>query len=171
MFAGKTEELLRRLHRSKLARQDTIAFKPDLDVRYDAVNICSHAGARYPAEVVPATEDGVAAILSRGMDPVHVVGIEEIQFFPPSILDVCRRLKHAGRRVIATGLDMDFRGEPFGVVPALLAIGHVTKLSAVCHACGDDAHYTHKKSGTKDQVEVGVQEYEAMCYRCWSRAR
>ena len=171
MFSGKTEELLRRLNRSKLAFQDVVAVKPSMDTRYDPLHVCSHAGGRHPAKVVPATDEGVAAILNIGMQPVHVVGIEEVQFFPPSIVDVCRKLKNAGRRVVVTGLDMDFRGEPFGVVPVLLAIGQVTKLSAVCHACGDDAHYTYKKSGTREQVEVGVHEYEARCYKCWSRAQ
>lgn len=171
MFCGKTEELLRRVRRAAVGRLKFIAVKPANDKRYAADSICTHSGGSIPAAIVSRDDSGLHALLELGMAPeIRVVAIDELQFFPADIITVCQRLRFAGRRVIWSGLDMDSYGKPFGPVPHMLAIGHVLKLTAVCHVCGSDATHTFRKTAETEQVSVGgLDEYEARCFRCWSR--
>jgi thymidine kinase len=171
MGCGKTEELIRRVRRAELGRLKCVAVKPVIDNRYDEARICSHGGSSIPAAVVELDQKGLDDILTLGMAPgIRVVAIDELQFFPAGITGVCQRLRFAGRRVIWAGLDMDSFGHPFGPVPYMLAIGQVTKLTAVCMVCGADATHTFRKTNTTAQVVVGgLSDYEARCFRCWSR--
>jgi thymidine kinase len=169
MFSGKSEEMIRRLRRAEIARQRVVIFKPAIDDRYDATDVVSHAGIRMRA--VPV--GGVAELLehARGYD---VVGIDEAQFFEPAIVDAALALADGGARVIAAGLDQDFRRLPFGPMPDLLAHAEfVDKLQAVCHRCGGGATTTQRLvdglpapySGAT--IVVGANEqYEARCRDC-----
>jgi thymidine kinase len=169
MFSGKSEEMIRRLRRAEIARQRVVIFKPAIDDRYDATDVVSHAGIRMRA--VPV--GGVTELLehARGYD---VVGIDEAQFFEPAIVDAALALADGGARVIAAGLDQDFRRLPFGPMPDLLAHAEfVDKLQAVCHRCGGGATTTQRLvdglpapySGAT--IVVGANEqYEARCRDC-----
>ncbi|MBI2983614.1 MAG: thymidine kinase, partial [Chloroflexi bacterium] len=141
MFSGKSEELIRRVKRSVIARRAVQVFKPAIDDRYSAEHVRSHDGDSFVAHPVRSSAD----IMSR-LDPATtVVAIDEVQFFDAGIVDVCRALTHDGRRVICAGLDLDFRGEPFGPVPALLALAErVDKLQAICVVCGDPGTRTQR---------------------------
>lgn len=167
MFSGKTEELIRRLKRAEIARQGIQAFKPRIDNRYSETEVASHAGASYAAEpVINSTE-----IESLLKPETTVVAIDEAQFFDLGIIDVCRRLADQGLRVIVAGLDLDFRGEPFGPMPSLMAEAEtVDKLQAICLVCGAPASRTLRlvngePAGYDDPVIlVGAKEtYEARC--------
>ncbi len=137
MFSGKTEELIRRIKRAKIARQKTEIFKPQMEIRYHESNIVSHDDNQIPSTPVPLSSN----ILLLSHD-IQVVGIDEAQFFDDQLPDVCSRLADMGIRVIVAGLDMDFLGKPFGPMPHLLAIAdYVTKLHAICMHCGDLAHH------------------------------
>jgi thymidine kinase len=167
MFCGKTEELIRRLRRARIAKQQVQVFKPVIDNRYDQKKVTSHSGLDVDAHPVATSED----ILSQ-LDPnTTVVGVDEVQFFDPGIVDVVEQLAERGMRVIVTGLDMDFRGEPFGCMPQLIARAErVEKLQAICMVCGESASRTQRlvdgKPARYDDpvVVVGAQElYEARC--------
>ena len=165
MFSGKTEELLRRIKRARLARQRTVLFKPRVDDRYDAVKVVSHEGAN--ADALPvATADELARNVA---DDVAVVGVDEVQFFDADIVEALDHIANRGKRVIVAGLDQDYRGRPFGPVPALMAIAeYVTKLHAVCAQCGAEACRSKRLVAQEAQLFVGgAAAYEARCRRCF----
>jgi thymidine kinase len=164
MFSGKTEELLRRLKRAQIARQRVQVFKPVIDNRYSAEHVQSHDANRLPSRVVDKGKD----ILKLVEDHTRVVGIDEAQFFDETIVEVAQKLAYRGIRVIVAGLDMDFRGQPFGPMPRLLAVAEeVTKLSAVCVICGQPASRTQRVAGGNTQIAVGAKDmYEARCRFC-----
>ncbi|MDP6460731.1 MAG: thymidine kinase [Gemmatimonadota bacterium] len=166
MFSGKTEELIRRLVRARIARQKVQVFKPRIDRRYAADQVVSHSGQRIPSTEV---EDG-ASILQLVLPETKAVGIDEAQFFGMDLVDVVNRLSAEGRRVIVAGLDQDYRGEPFEPVPQLMAIAEsVTKTTAVCVVCGHPATRTQRNITESDRVLVGAGDaYEARCRSCWS---
>jgi thymidine kinase len=166
MFSGKTEELLRRVKRARLARQRVVLFKPRIDNRYDDVKVVSHEGLKAEATAV----SGSSEILSFVDVPnTQVVGIDEAQFFDEGILAVAEQLANAGIRVICAGLDQDYRGAPFGPMPALMSIAEfVTKLHAVCNRCGAAACRSQRLIGTEGQLFVGgAADYEPRCRKCF----
>ncbi|MGZ3696659.1 MAG: thymidine kinase [Bdellovibrionota bacterium] len=168
MFSGKTEELLRRVKRAQIARQKVQVFKPVIDNRYSADHVQSHNANRVLSKPVEKAKD----ILKFVEDNTRVVGIDEAQFFDESIVEVAQKLAYRGIRVIVAGLDMDFRGQPFGPMPRLLAVAEdVTKLSAVCMVCGNPASRTQRIAGPTGadaaKVIVGAKDlYEARCRFC-----
>ena len=165
MFSGKTEELLRRVKRARLARQRTMLFKPRVDNRYDEVKVVTHEGL--DADAVPVAS--AAELLERVPTDVAVVGIDEVQFFGEGIVAAAESLANGGIRVIAAGLDQDYRGQPFGPVPALMAVAeYVTKLFAVCAQCGGQATRSQRLVASEGQLFVGgAAAYEARCRRCF----
>jgi thymidine kinase len=170
MFSGKTEELIRRLRRALYARRRVQVFKHALETRSDITEIRSHNGVPHEAVAVSMSED----LLGKIEETTDVVAIEEAQFFDGGIVDVCRRLAASGYEVIVAGLDMDFRGEPFGPMPRLLAeADEVVKLRAICARCGRDASRSQRlidgkpAPATAPTILVGAQEsYEARCRHC-----
>ena len=167
MFSGKTEELIRRLKRARIANLRVEIFKPVVDVRYDPVDIVSH-----DENVIRSTPiDNSQAILLMTED-VDVVGIDEAQFFDEGIVQVCNQLASKGIRVIVAGLDMDFTGKPFGPIPQLLAVGdYITKLHAICVVCGNIASYSYRKSPEDSQVLLGEKNnYEPRCRTCYQHS-
>lgn len=169
MFSGKTEELIRRLVRADIAKQKVQVFKPEIDKRYEANKVSSHSGSKHQATVVNNAAE-IAALIE---DDTNVVGIDEVQFFDWKISEVCEQLANEGRRVILAGLDMDFRGEPFGPMPLLMAQAEVVdKLQAICIVCGAPASRTQRlingRPANYDDpiIMVGASEvYEARCRR------
>lgn len=169
MFSGKSEELMRRLRRAQIARQNVAVFKPLLDNRYHATDVVSHDGTRIAARPV----DTSAEILRMAGD-AEVVGIDEAQFFDQGIVDVALRLADSGKRVVVATLDMDFKNEPFGPVPQLLAVSEfVDKLQAICQVCAGPATRTQRLIGGRPAspdepvIRVGAQEsYEPRCREC-----
>ena len=159
MFSGKTEELIRRLKRAQFARQKVEIFKPAVDVRYDEDKVISHDSNEIRSTPVPAAAN--IPILADGCD---VVGIDEAQFFDDEIVRVCNDLANKGVRVIVAGLDMDFKGNPFGPMPALMATAeYVTKVHAVCTRTGNLAQYSYRKAKSDDLVLLGeIDEYEPL---------
>lgn len=164
MFSGKTEELIRRLRRATLARQTVVSLKPKLDDRYSQEELASHSGAALEAVLIGTAED--VRRLAEGAD---VVGIDEAQFLE-GLPDVAHDLANQGKRVIIAGLDMDYRGAPFGPMPTLMATSEfVSKLHAVCMNCGAPAAWSQRISNSSEQVLIGaVGVYEARCRRHWS---
>jgi thymidine kinase len=165
MFSGKSEELIRRLRRAIIAKQRVQVFKPALDDRYTAAQVVSHSRWRLEAERVHK-----AAEILEKVDPrTEVVGIDEAQFFDEELVTICGHMADLGKRVIVAGLDMDFRGEPFGPMPKLLAVAEeVEKVHAICARCGAPASYTQRLTQAQEQVVVGAAEtYEARCRRCF----
>lgn len=165
MFSGKTEELIRRLRRAQFARQQVEIFKPSIDVRYSEEEVVSHQGNSIPSTPV----DSSASILLMGQGS-DVVGIDEAQFFDEHIVEVCNELAERGIRVIVAGLDLDFKGKPFGPMPALCAIAdEVTKVHAICVRCGALAYVSHRIVAGEKQVMLGEkQEYEPLCRACYN---
>jgi len=165
MFSGKTEELLRRLKRARLARQQIQLFKPRLDDRYDAVKVVSHEGMNADAFPVASADE----LLARTSPDAAVVGIDEVQFFDARVVDVVQTLADRGTRVIVAGLDQDYLGKPFGPIGALLAIAeYVTKLHAVCAVCGAHASRSQRLVASEGQLFVGgTAAYEARCRGCF----
>lgn len=159
MFSGKTEELIRRLKRAKFARQKVEIFKPSIDTRYDDEEVVSHDDNSIRSTPVPAAAN--IPILADGCD---VVGIDEAQFFDDEIVRVCNDLANKGVRVIVAGLDMDFKGNPFGPMPNLMATAeYVTKVHAICAKTGNLAQYSYRKAASEDIVLLGeVDEYEPL---------
>ncbi|MBF9237121.1 thymidine kinase [Hymenobacter sp. BT683] len=164
MFSGKTEELIRRLTRARIARQQVEIFKPAVDTRYDAEDVVSHNAARIRS--TPVAIPSEILLLAAGSD---VVGIDEGQFFDDSLVEVCQQLADNGTRVIVAGLDMDYLGRPFGPMPALLATAeYVTKVHAVCVCCGEIASYSYRNAASESQVLLGeTDSYEARCRPCF----
>jgi thymidine kinase len=174
MFSGKSEELIRRLRRAKIARQSVAVFKHAFDVeRSDSEEVVSHSGIRIDAYAIHNPQE--VAQYAREHD-ICVIGIDEVQFFPQEIIATICALVDSGRRVIVGGLDLDFRGVPFGPMPTLLAIADkITKLRAICTECGQDAHFSqrlvngHPARFDDPIVMVGAQEaYQARCRGCFS---
>jgi thymidine kinase len=165
MFSGKTEELIRRLKRVRIAEQSVEIFKPARDTRYSAEDVVSHdarsiasRGIHHPSEILE-----VAA-------HIDVIGIDEAQFFDTTLRSVCEELALRGHRVIVAGLDMDFRGRPFGPMPELLAVAeYITKLHAICNHCGNLATHTYRLTTDAETVVLGEKDiYEARCRHCFN---
>ena len=167
MFSGKTEELLRRLRRAKIARQRVEIFKPVIDTRYSDVEVVSHDENSIASTPV---ENSSNILLLTG--DVDVVGIDEAQFFDNGLTEVCVKLADMGLRVIVAGLDMDFLGIPFGPIPALMAVAdHVDKVHAICIRCGNVAQFSHRLSKEDKRVLLGERnEYEPLCRQCFNQA-
>ena len=164
MFSGKTEELIRRLKRAKFANQKVEIFKPKTDARYSAERVVSHDENMIDSVVVEKSED-----ILRMSNDISVIGIDEAQFFDDRLTDVCQRLAIRGIRIIVAGLDMDFRGKPFGPIPSLLAVAeYVTKVHAICPHCGNLATHSYRLSGEKETVVLGEKDkYEPRCRICY----
>ncbi len=167
MFSGKTEELIRRLKRAQFAKQKVEIYKPQIDTRYHEEKVVSHSGIEIMSTPVPAS----ANILLLAND-VDVVGIDEAQFFDMELVNVCKQLANSGVRVIIAGLDMDFKGNPFGPMPDLLACAeYVTKVHAICMECGSLAHISHRKTADTNLVLLGeTDSYEPLCRDCYNAA-
>jgi len=164
MFSGKTEELIRRLKRVKIANLKAEIFKPIIDTRFDVVKLVSHDENKILS--TPVNNSIQILELSEGMD---VIGIDEAQFFDDKIIEVCEQLALQGIRVIVAGLDMDFKGRPFNQMPNLLAVAdYVTKLHAICVRCGSIANFSYRKSTEEGQVLLGeLDMYEPRCRNCF----
>lgn len=166
MFSGKTEELIRRMKRAKFAKQKVEIFKPSIDTRYSDEEVVSHDRHSIPSTPI----DSSASILLLSSD-IDVVGIDEAQFFDEGLIDVCNELANRGVRIIVAGLDMDFKGKPFGPIPALCAIAdEVTKVHAICVKCGALAYVSHRLVSEDRRVLLGEQsEYEPLCRECYRK--
>lgn len=167
MFSGKTEELIRRLKRAKIARQKVVIFKPIVDTRYHNEKVISHDDNEIRSTPVPA-----AANIRELAADCHVVGIDEAQFFDDEIVAVCNDLANSGIRVVVAGLDMDFKGNPFGPMPALMATAeYVTKVHAICTRTGNLANYSFRKANNDNLVFLGeVEEYEPLSRAAFYKA-
>jgi thymidine kinase len=168
MFSGKSEELIRRLRRAQIARQNVQIFKPAIDRRYAEDEIVSHSEMKIGSENVRTS----AELLSRVLPDTEVVGIDEGQFFDTELPGACIRLAADGKRVIVAGLDQDYLGKPFEPMPHLLAIAeYITKTLAICMVCGGPANHTQRLVASKERVLVGASgTYEARCRHCWDPA-
>lgn len=167
MFSGKTEELLRRIRRAEFANQQIELFKPAIDTRYDETDVVSHNdNSRNSTPVHNSSE----ILLYVNLETVQVVAIDEVQFFDNGIVDVCNQLANKGIRVVVSGLDMDYMGNPFGPLPQLMAVAeYVSKLHAICARCGDLAHYSHRIVANHNQVLLGEKDaYEPLCRHCFN---
>jgi thymidine kinase len=164
MFSGKSEELIRRLKRARIAKQRVVCFKPDIDLRYHRSAIASHSAQTHDACVVANVERLREALFTQ-IDQIEVVGIDEAQFFDDTLIALSLELMHLGKRVLIAGLDTTFAGEPFRPIPDLMAIAdEVMKLSAVCMRCGAPAVHTQRLGGSQELVVVGeAGMYEARC--------
>lgn len=167
MFSGKTEELIRRLKRASFAKQRVEIFKPSIDTRYSEEKVVSHDSNSIPS--TPVDTSGSILLFTSEID---VVGIDEAQFFDEGLVDVCNQLANNGVRVIIAGLDMDYKGVPFGPIPALCAIAdEVTKVHAICVRCGDLAYISHRTIANDKRVLLGEKtEYEPLCRRCYQKS-
>ena len=166
MFSGKTEELIRRINRVKIARRKIQIFKPTIDSRYSKTDIVSHSNST--SEAIPVQN---ARVISNQVEPdTEVVAIDEAQFFEENILDVVRELVDQGKRVIIAGLDMDYLGQPFGPMPDLMALADdVYKCRAICMKCGHLANFSYRISNASQQVMIGAkQEYMPLCRCCYA---
>jgi thymidine kinase len=168
MFSGKTEELIRRLKRARFANQSVEIFKPIIDNRYSEEEVVSHDSNAIKSTPV----DSAGNILLLASNSVDVVGIDEAQFFDKGLAEVCENLANQGIRVIVAGLDMDFRGKPFGPMPDLLAAAeYVTKVHAICLHCGNLAQYSYRKAADEKLVLLGEKDaYEPLCRVCYNEA-
>lgn len=165
MFSGKTEELLRRLRRAKIAQLKMAIFKPRIDVRYGQNKIVSHDANYFPSLPV-----GNSADILRNLGEAQLVAIDELQFFDDGIIDVCEELALRGCRVVCTGLDMDYLGKPFGPMPRVLAIAnYITKIHAICVKCGNPGTHSFRTVKESSQVMLGeLESYEARCRNCFN---
>lgn len=163
MFSGKTEELIRRLRRAQIAKQNVKIFKPKIDLRYSHTAIVSHSEQSLPSLLVTDAKE----ILSLSND-AKVVGIDEAQFFSNELVSICNQLANDGKRVIVAGLDQDYQGIPFEPIPHLLAVAeYITKTLAICVVCGNPADKTQRKTTSVERVVVGAADiYEARCRKC-----
>ena len=166
MFSGKTEELLRRLKRSNFAKLKIETFKPAIDTRYDNINVVSHDKNFIKSTIVKNSYE----ILELIKNP-DIVAIDEAQFFTDDLSITCNNLANLGIRVIVAGLDMDFKGNPFGYMPELLSISdHITKVHAICVDCGNIANYSFRTSNNSELVSLGEKNnYKALCRRCFNK--
>ncbi len=165
MFSGKTEELIRRLKRAKIARQKVEIFKPMIDKRYDEQNIVSHDANQITSTPLPSSSN-----LLLFSNQVDVIGIDEAQFFDSELPNVCEQLANSGTRVIIAGLDMDFLGKPFGPMPQLLAIAdYITKVHAICMNCGDLASHSFRTTKEASLIVLGEKDaYIPLCRTCFA---
>ena len=168
MFSGKTEELIRRIKRAEIAQQKVGIFKPKIEKRYSEKNIVSHDAKSIPS--IPVTE---AKEILEHSNNIEVIGIDEAQFFENDLPEICNILANSGKRVIIAALDMDFNGQPFGPVPALMAIAeYVTKVHAICIRCGNLANYSHRLSAKQKLVVLGEKDvYEPLCRDCYQKSK
>ena len=168
MFSGKTEELIRRLNRARIAQQKVEIYKPMIDTRYSEEDVVSHDSNSVASTPVESSQ----SILLMASE-ADVVGIDEAQFFDEGLVEVCNTLANRGKRIIIAGLDMDFKGVPFGPMPALCAIAEdVTKVHAICVRCGNLAHVSHRIVAGDKQVMLGeLQEYEPLCRHCYNKTQ
>ena len=165
MFSGKSEELIRRLNRARIARQKVQVFKPKIDARYSVEEIASHSGVKHTSRPVSKTSEMMAQI-----EPdTQVIGIDEGQFFDMELIDAVNQLATNGKRVIIAGLDQDYTGRPFEPMPQLLSIAEfITKTHAICVKCGGTANYSQRTVESEARVEVGASDkYEARCRQCF----
>lgn len=167
MFSGKTEELIRRMKRAQFAKQRVEIFKSSIDTRYSEENVVSHD--QNTIRSTPIDSSGNILLLASDID---VVGIDEAQFLDDGLMDVCNQLANNGVRVIVAGLDMDYKGVPFGPIPALCAVAdEVTKVHAICVKCGALAYVSHRLIADDHRVMLGEQqEYEPLCRECYQKA-
>lgn len=167
MFSGKTEELIRRLKRAKIANQKVEIFKPSIDTRYEVDAVVSHDSNSIMS--TPVSASGNILLLVADVD---VVGIDEAQFFDMGLVDVCNQLANSGIRVIIAGLDIDYTGKPFGPIPNLMATAeYVTKVHAICQRCGNLAHHSHRLTNSEKLVLLGEKDsYEPLCRKCFNEA-
>lgn len=167
MFSGKTEELIRRLKRAEFAKQSIVLFKPMIDDRYATEAVVSHQGQSWEAKRIASSLE----ILDL-WSGAQIVAIDEAQFFDAHITEVCTELANKGARIIVAGLDMDFKGIPFGPMPQLMAIAeYVSKVHAVCVHCGKLAQFSHRTVAQTEQVLVGaVEKYQPLCRTCYQKA-
>jgi len=168
MFSGKTEELIRRLRRARIARQKVEIFKPRIEVRYSVEEVVSHD--ENTIHSTPVDSSANILLLASG---VEVVGIDEAQFFDEGLVNVCNQLANSGIRVIVAGLDMDYKGVPFGPMPGLLSIAeYVTKVHAICVRCGALANYTHRLSEDDQLIVLDETDiYEPLCRVCYAKEK
>ena len=168
MFSGKTEELLRRLTRARIAKQKVEVFKPTVDTRYDEEEVVSHDDKKSMS--IPV--ENASQILFYA-EEFEVVGIDEAQFFGDELVSVCNELADRGKRVIVAGLDMDYQGKPFGPIPQLMATAeYVTKVHAICMRCGNLANYSHRTVKDDKLVVLGETDaYEPLCRKCFLEMR
>ena len=166
MFSGKTEELIRRMKRAKFAKLRVEIYKPAIDVRYSEEDVVSH-----DRNVIQSTPVDSSQNILLMVDDIDVVGIDEAQFFDMGLVEVCNELANRGVRVIVAGLDMDYKGVPFGPMPALCAIADdVTKVHAICVRCGNLAYVSHRKVAAQQRVLLGeTTEYEPLCRECYQK--
>ena len=164
MFSGKTEELIRRMRRAKIANQKVVIFKPLSDIRYDEKNVVSHDFNTIESVPIRSSKD-----ISRQVSGIEVVGIDEAQFFDMDLPEVCQQIALRGIRVIIAGLDMDYLGRPFGPKPNLLAIAeYITKVHAICPHCGNLATHSYRLTDETDTVVLGEKDkYEPRCRTCY----
>lgn len=169
MFSGKTEELIRRLKRAEFAKQKIQIFKPQIDTRYDAIKIVSHEGREITSTPV---QNSQSILLLIDIENTDVVGIDEAQFFDEGLADVATYLANNGIRVIIAGLDMDYRGKPFGIIPTLLSIAeYVTKVHAICVKCGNLAYISHRIAASENLILLGETDtYEPLCRHCFNES-
>ncbi len=169
MFSGKTEELLRRIRRAEFANQKIELFKPAIDTRYDETEVVSHNESSRVSTPVNSSSE---ILLYINMSEVQVVAIDEVQFFDDGIVEVCNQLADAGIRVIVSGLDMDYKGVPFGPMPRLMAVAeYVSKQHAICTRCGDLAQFSYRIVPNQQQVLLGEKDaYEPLCRHCFDKA-
>ena len=167
MFSGKTEELIRRLKRAQFANQKIEIFKPEIDTRYSDMDVVSH-----DLHSVPCTPVKDPSSILNAADDTQVIGIDEAQFFSDKLIDVAQELANKGKRVIIAGLDTDFKGKPFGPIPALMAIAEdVQKVHAICVKCGNLANHSHRLSKSHKLVVLGEKDvYEPLCRQCYNAA-
>lgn len=165
MFSGKSEELIRRLNRARIARQRVQVFKPLIDARYSVEQIASHSGHKHDSLPVSTSKE----LLANVDENTQVIGIDEGQFFDEGIVDAANQLANEGMRVIIAGLDQDFTGKPFEPMPRLLSIAEfITKTHAICVKCGNTANYSQRTVESEALVEVGASDkYEARCRKCF----
>jgi thymidine kinase len=164
MFSGKTEELIRRLRRAQIARQRVAIVKPATDDRYGSDHIVSHNQQKIPSRVIHHSKELLTVALEA-----EVIGIDEVQFLDPGIVEICERLADVGKRIIVAGLDQDYTGRPFEPVPQLLAMAeYITKTLAICVRCGNPANRTQRVGAAEGRIAVGSTDlYEARCRRCF----
>ncbi len=163
MFSGKTEELIRRLRRAKIAKQKVVIFKPNIDTRYSSNSIVSHSEQSLPSILIKDVKEILDLV-----EDAQVIGIDEAQFFSNDLIDVCNKLADDGKRVIVAGLDMDYKGIPFEPIPQILSVAeYITKSLAICVVCGNPADRTQRKTHSSERVIVGAADvYEARCRKC-----
>ncbi|MGM9769239.1 MAG: thymidine kinase [Candidatus Cryptobacteroides sp.] len=167
MFSGKTEELIRRLKRAQFANQKIEIFKPEVDTRYSDMDVVSH-----DLHSIPCTPVKDPARMLETAEDTQVIGIDEAQFFDDSLINVAQELANRGKRVIIAGLDTDFKGKPFGPIPALMAVAEdVQKVHAICVKCGNLANHSHRLTKSHKLVVLGEKDvYEPLCRQCYNKA-